>query len=78
MLLVMILLARLGLVMYTMMLNYWRYALVCCFIIGALLTPPDVISQVLLAGPMMVLYFISVGCAFFFAPAKKEEEGEQA
>lgn len=68
-------LARLGIVTHTMMLQVWRYALVACFIIGAMLTPPDVISQLLLAGPMMVLYFISVGCAYVFG--KKPEEAPE-
>ncbi len=59
-------LARIGLINGKMMLGFWKYALVICFVIGALLTPPDVISQILLAGPMMGLYAISVGCAFVF------------
>jgi sec-independent protein translocase protein TatC len=59
-------LAKIGLINYRMMLHFWRYALVISFIVGAILTPPDVASQVMLAGPMMVLYFISVGCAWVF------------
>ncbi len=66
--------ARLGLVTHRQMLDFWRYALICCFIVGAMLTPPDVVSQLLLAGPMMVLYFISVGCAYVFAPKKPAAE----
>ena len=59
-------LARIGLINGKMMLAFWKYALVICFVVGALLTPPDIISQVLLAGPMMGLYAISVVCAFIF------------
>lgn len=60
------LLARLGILNYRMMLAFWRYALVLCFVFGAMLTPPDLASQFMLAGPMMVIYFISVGCAWLF------------
>lgn len=65
-------LARIGLIDWRMMIKFWKYALVICFVIGALLTPPDVISQTLLAGPMMLLYAISVGCAFVFGKRKKD------
>ena len=43
-----------------MLLRGWRYALVIILVVAAVLTPPDVISQVLLAGPVMVLYLGSV------------------
>lgn len=59
-------LAKVGVVNYKQMLRFWRYALVLCFIVGAMLTPPDLISQVMLAGPMILLYFISIGCAYLF------------
>lgn len=74
------LLARIGIINYKMMLDFWRYAVVLCFIFGAMLTPPDLISQLLLAGPMMVLYFISVGCAYLFGrpPAEPTPPEEAA
>jgi sec-independent protein translocase protein TatC len=37
-----------------------RYAIVFVFIVAAVLTPPDVLSQLMLAVPMMILYEISV------------------
>jgi sec-independent protein translocase protein TatC len=42
------------------LLKGWRYALVLILAVSAMLTPPDVISQVLLAGPVMLLYLASV------------------
>jgi len=42
------------------LLRGWRWALVAILIVSAVLTPPDVISQVLLAGPVMLLYLGSV------------------
>ena len=42
--------------------------------LAAILTPPDAISQMLLAGPLLLLYVLSIGVAYVFG--KKEEEGE--
>jgi sec-independent protein translocase protein TatC len=36
------------------------YIIIVCFVVGMLLTPPDVISQVLLAGPMWLLFEIGI------------------
>jgi len=43
--------------------RYWRYGVVLVFVVSALLTPPDVASQLLMAGPVLVLYFLSMGIA---------------
>jgi sec-independent protein translocase protein TatC len=42
------------------LLRGWRWAFLSILIVAAVLTPPDVISQVLLAGPVMLLYIVSV------------------
>ncbi len=47
------------------------YAVLIMFILGALLTPPDFVSQVMLAVPMVVLYLIGVGVAFVFDPERR-------
>ncbi len=70
--------ARLGLINHKIMLKFWRYALVICFAIGALLTPPDVATQLMLAGPMMMIYFISVGCAYVFGKRPEPPSEEEA
>ena len=50
-------LARIGLVTHQTMLGYSRYAVLVIFIVAAVLTPgPDVASQLLMAGPLLVLY----------------------
>ena len=48
--------------------------------VSAILTPPDVISQVLMAAPLTVLYVIGVAIAYFFSTKGKEasEEDEAA
>ena len=53
-------LSVLGLVQPRQLLAWWRYALVIIVIVSALLTPPDVLSQLLMAGPVMILYLGSV------------------
>jgi len=37
------------------------------------LTPPDIVSQVLLAGPLTVLYVLGVLVGWIFAPKKKSD-----
>ncbi|HKJ25531.1 MAG TPA: twin-arginine translocase subunit TatC [Myxococcota bacterium] len=61
-------LALSGLLNARQLLGGFKYAVLVCFVIGAILTPPDVISQVLLAGPLLVLYLLGVGVAFLVNP----------
>jgi sec-independent protein translocase protein TatC len=49
-----------GLVNPTMLRRTWRVAVVAIATLSAVLTPPDVLSQVMMAGPVLVLYFGSV------------------
>jgi sec-independent protein translocase protein TatC len=45
------------------------------FIIAAVLTPgPDVASQLLLAGPLLLLYLISIGVAYAFGTKRDENK----
>jgi sec-independent protein translocase protein TatC len=54
------LLGRAGIVTAEMLSSKRRYAIVIIFVIAAFITPPDVLSQILLAIPMMLLYEISI------------------
>jgi sec-independent protein translocase protein TatC len=56
--LVMAVLAWLGIVPSSAMKNWWRYSVVGILIIAAVLTPPDVVSQTLMAIPMLLLYWL--------------------
>jgi sec-independent protein translocase protein TatC len=47
------------------------------FILAALLTPPDVLTQFLMAGPLILLYGVSIIIAKIFNPASNEEEDEE-
>ena len=59
---VMTLMARVGMVSSKGMKKNRKYAIVLAFVAAAILTPPDVISQIGLALPTMVLYEISIVC----------------
>lgn len=70
-----VLLARVGLTTAEGLANKRRYAIVIAFVAAAILTPPDVISQVLLAVPIILLYEISIICARFI---EKKREADAA
>lgn len=53
-------LGRMGVIDYKFLARGRRYAIVGMIILGALLTPPDMVSQLLLAGPLYILYEISI------------------
>jgi sec-independent protein translocase protein TatC len=67
-------LSRMGLVTADFLKQKRRYAILLIFIIAAFLTPPDVISQFLMAVPLMVLYEISILIAKVAGKKKKEAE----
>lgn len=56
-------LAKMGLVSQRILLAGMPYAVVGIFILSALLTPPDLVSQVVLAVPLLVLYLVSIAVA---------------
>ncbi len=49
------------------------YAVLVVFIAAAILTPPDWVSQVFLALPMIALYLLGVGVAYLFNPPRQSE-----
>lgn len=59
-------LARMGLVTPRFLIRHTKYAVLLIFIVAAVLSPPDVVSQVLMAMPMLVLYGLSIGIAWAF------------
>ncbi|HEX5792657.1 MAG TPA: twin-arginine translocase subunit TatC [Rheinheimera sp.] len=53
------------------------YIIVGAFILGMLLTPPDVLSQTLLAVPMWLLFELGLALSRFYQPASTEETEKQ-
>lgn len=69
-------LARMGVVSARFMIRQTKYAILIIFILGAVLSPGgDVVSQALMAGPMLVLYAISIGIAWVAAP-RRDRDGD--
>lgn len=58
-------LAYIGLVTHHQLIAGWRWATVFSFILAAILTPPDYITQVLLAIPLMFFYALSILIAWY-------------
>ena len=53
-------LARLGIVSHTSLIRFRRHAIVLTFVVGAILTPPDIVTQIALAFPLVLLYEVSI------------------
>ncbi len=71
-----VLLARLGIVTPEKLASSRPYVFVGCFLVGAILTPPDVFSQLIMAAPMVILYEVSIIVSRFMVrpgPASTEE-----
>ncbi|RDU73329.1 twin-arginine translocase subunit TatC [Helicobacter aurati] len=62
---------KIGLITDETLKKYFRYAVVIIFIIAAIVTPPDVVSQLLLAIPMVILYGFAYLILKFVNPASK-------
>jgi sec-independent protein translocase protein TatC len=79
----MVFLAKIGTVNAEFLSKHRKYAILLAFIIAALVTPtPDVVNQLLMAGPLVVLYEISIIAVRLFAKKPlalfaKEEESSQ-
>lgn len=69
------LLEHAGIVTYEQLKGAWRYAVVGAFAISAVLTPPDVGSQLLLAIPLVALYFLAL-VAIWFTRRRRERTAE--
>ncbi|WP_457748023.1 twin-arginine translocase subunit TatC [Sulfurimonas sp.] len=70
-------LALLGLVNDKQMTAFFKYAIVIIFIVAALLTPPDVLTQLLMAGPLIILYGLSILIVKMVNPAPKNEDEDE-
>ncbi len=71
---VLTLLARVGIVSSKGLARNRRYAIVIAFVAAAILTPPDPISQISLALPIILLYEISIFCARMMEKKRAERE----
>ncbi|MCW8954950.1 MAG: twin-arginine translocase subunit TatC [Sulfurimonas sp.] len=70
-------LALLGMIDDRMMRDFFKYAVIIIFVVAALLTPPDVLTQLLMAGPLIILYGFSILIVRLVNPAPPLEEEDE-
>jgi sec-independent protein translocase protein TatC len=75
---VLTLLGLAGIVNSEMLWKGWRYAVFAVVVVAAIVTPPDPISQLLLATPIVGLYFISIGCVKLIERRRDKDEAKDA
>lgn len=66
-------LTKMGLVTPEFLRTYRKYALVLVLILAAVITPPDIISQVIVAIPMIILYEVSIKISKFIIKKQEKE-----
>ena len=71
---VVVVLVRMGMVPLAKLKEIRPYVIVGAFIISAIVTPPDVLSQLLLAVPMTLLYELGLLVARFYVPKPSEDD----
>jgi len=72
------LLVRFEMVTIEKLKSFRGYFIVVAFVVAAVLTPPDVVSQLALAVPMCLLYEVGIiGARYFANTTKKSEEEEK-
>jgi len=70
-------LALLGLVDDNTLKSFFKYAIILIFVLAALLTPPDVVTQLLMAIPLVILYGVSILIAKIVNPYKPLDDNEE-
>ena len=73
---VVVVLVRMGIVPLAKLKEIRPYVIVGAFVISAIVTPPDVLSQLLLAVPMTLLYELGLLVARFYVPKPSEDEAQ--
>jgi sec-independent protein translocase protein TatC len=73
---VVVVLVRMGVVSLDKLKAARAYVIVGAFVLGAIFTPPDVISQLLLAIPLWLLYEVGLFLARFVSTAKRDSDEE--
>jgi len=68
-------LTKLGLVTPKFLRKYWKYAVVIILIVAAIVTPPDVVSQLIVAIPMLIIYEASIFISILVYKKKLKENG---
>ena len=74
---VLTLLGRIGIISSTGMVEKRKYAILISFVVAAIITPPDVISQIMLASVLIILYEVSIFSVRLIEKGRVSEMGEE-
>ena len=75
--LITIILSKMGIINPQLLKQVRGVAIVIIFFIAAVVTPPDIVSQCMVAGPMVLLYFISIFLSGIFYKPKEDDDDEE-
>ncbi len=75
--LVLYFLAKIGMVTHRGLLKFFRFWVVLSFLISAVLTPPDVFTQTLMAGPLIVMYLSGIVVAWVITTRRERREAKE-
>ncbi len=65
-------LTKAGVISHKTLLHHWKVMTLVFFVVGAILTPPEPVTQVLMAAPMIALYWASIGVAYVVGKEERE------
>jgi sec-independent protein translocase protein TatC len=71
---ILLVLVKIGILNYTLLSKARRYVIVINFILGAMLTTPEILTQLLMALPLQVLYEITIWIAWYWERQEKKRE----
>jgi sec-independent protein translocase protein TatC len=67
-------LAKLGIITHRFLIKNYHWAIIIILIIGAVLSPPDVFSQILVSTPLLILYTFGIVIAWFVTKRKEAKK----
>ena len=67
-----------GVVNYLQLIRFGRWFVLVAFVVGALITPPEITSQIVMSVPLCVLYIVSIGLAYLFGKKPSKDELAQS
>jgi sec-independent protein translocase protein TatC len=74
--LLLLFLSMAGIVNYISLWRFGRWFVLIAFVVAAIVTPPEATSQLIMAIPMCILYFLSIGLAYLFGKKPTPEQLE--
>ena len=76
--LVLYFLARVNLVGHRGLIKFFKYWVVIAFLVAAVLTPPDVVTQAMMAGPLILMYLVGIVVAWVIGRGRERREAKEA